>query len=129
MIIKQKIGGTLALYAVAAAMVAYAHSSAFQQAEALAKQGMKEAEVGQPVDVVLHIPEAYADEAEPLYPEQVATTVRTDTVVGPPLAVLIINDEQSIGGTQYQFLYGGDRVEILTDTGQLLAVVNGGLNS
>lgn len=36
---------------------------------------------------------------------------------------MIIDDDQSISSTQYPFLYGGDRVEMLTDSGVLLEII------
>lgn len=131
MLVKQKIGGTVAICAIAFATIAYAHSAQFREAESLAVKGLSDEDKDKPFDMVLHTPEGYADPdgTDLLYPEQIATTVRTDNVIGQPLAVLITNDSERVGGTCFQFLYSGDRVEVLTDNGQILAVASGGTSS
>lgn len=126
MIIKTRMNSAIAICTVASAVIAYANSPQFKQALEIAEQGLPDNDKGKPVDVVIYTPESYTDRAatEVLMPEQIATTIRED-VSSPPLAVLVTDDEWSINGTHYQFIYAQDFVEILTDNGQCLAVVNG----
>lgn len=126
MIIKTRMNGAVAICTVASVVIAYANAPQFKQALEFAEQGLPDNDKGKPVDVVIYTPESYTDitATEVLMPEQIATTTRED-VSGDPVAVLVTDDEWSIHGTHYQFIYAKDSVEILADNGQCLAVVNG----
>lgn len=125
MIIKQTIGKTVAIFETKTARLSYAGSVEFGEAVRLAKQGLLDEDVGKPFDFVLHTPEYTADPEgeEVLCEEQIATSVRND-VASEPLAVLITDDDLAYGGNCYQFLYSCDQVEVMTDTGNTIAVFN-----
>lgn len=121
MIIKQSTKRGQSFSETKNAVIAYPVSEAFKQAMFYAHKGLTEVDMNKPFDTVIYIPETYADEfgTELLCSEQIATTVHSD-LVGVPVAVLITDDEQSIGGVHYQFIYGNDKVEILTDSGTVV---------
>lgn len=129
MIIKTRMNGAIAICTVTSAVIAYANSPQFKQALEFAEQGLPDNDKGKPVDVVIYTPESYTDitATEVLMPQQIATTTRED-VSGEPVAVLVTDDDWSIHGTHYQFIYPTDSVEILADNGRYLAVVNGAID-
>lgn len=128
MIIKQTINKAVAIYMVAKAIVAYKGSEQFQQALLFANDGKQEQDKRKAVDSVLVVPEYRVSDGEDevICPEQAITTIRCN-ISEEPLVALVVDDTVT-GGTFYQFLYGCDRAEILTDQGDILEVVNAKAN-
>ncbi|QIM65255.1 hypothetical protein [Frederiksenia canicola] len=118
MIIKQSTKYYQSFSHATNAVIAYPASEAFKQALFYAHKGLTEADRDKPFDSVFYTPESYVDELGEtlLCPEQIATTVRTD-VIGVSVAVLVTDDELTFGGVHYQFIYGDDRIELLTESG------------
>lgn len=121
MIIKQSNKNGQSFGYVKSAVIAYPVSEAFKQAQFYAHKGLNEADMNKPFNTVIFVPETYADSLgeKVVSPEQVVTTVRND-VTGVPVAVLITDDGLAVGGVHYQFVYGSDKVEILTDSGVIV---------
>lgn len=121
MIIKQLNKNGQSFQTVNSAVIAYPVSEAFKQAQFYAHKGLNEEDMNKPFDTVIFVPETYADALgeQVICPEQIVTTVRKD-VTGVPVAVLITDDELAVGGVHYQFVYGSEKVEILTDSGVLV---------
>lgn len=125
MIIKLKLGSVVVLSQVKQATIAYAGSEGYQTAIEQAKKGLRDEDKGKPFETVLHFPAVYADEdgQEEVCPEQIATTVRSDSVSGEPVAVVLIPDDNVIGELQSIFIYKTDYAEVLTDNGVKLSAV------
>lgn len=125
MIVKQTIGKTLSVYETKSVHINYAGSKAFDEAVEIAKKGLRDEDVDKPFDFVLHISKWSADQEgnEVIVEEQIATTARNN-VTGELLAVLVSEDVEAFGATSYQFLYQGDKVEVMTEQGYVIAGFN-----
>lgn len=122
MIVKQTIGKVISIFEKNNVELIYAGCESFDCALKLAEKGLRNKDAGKPFDSVMVLPmhTAVPESEEVLCEEQIATLVRND-VSGEPIAVLITDDEIAFGGVDYQFLYPGDNVEVMTDHGIAVA--------